>query len=225
MVIILNIINPYLRANVYKNFSVLYQYQEIDLFNTFRERKQEISALFNNMADVMALPLEHTINDFVNSLDKVKIQDVQAEYVRLFDYRPVCSSVESFFLKSSSKVAYSENKNPAKMQIEIEKFYGKYGIKPANYGEQPPDHITTELEFMHYLCFCEGEARNNQEESVTEYIAAQSRFMQEHLILWVPKFCEVIENSADLDFYQLLSLITRNFVSRDASYLHSDMEG
>jgi TorA maturation chaperone TorD len=220
----LSIINPYLRGNAYKHFSLLYQYHEKDFFSSFKDKKQEISALFKNLADVMCLPLEQTIDKFINSLDELKIQDVQSEYVRLFDYRPVCPSFESFFLKSSSKVANTKNKNPAKMQIAIEEFYRDYGIKPANYGEQPPDHITTELEFMYYLCFCEGEAKSNQEE-VIEYITAQSNFMQDHLILWVPKFCEIIENSTRLDFYRLLSVITRNVVSRDASYLHSKMEG
>lgn len=221
--IILSTIDPYLRGNVYQHLSVLYQYQEDDLFNSFRNQKQEIAHLFNELAVAMSLPLEEDIDRFVKSLDHVDLQDVQAEYVRLFDYRPACPSFESFFLKSSNQLAYMEDINPAKMQIAIEEFYRKYGIEPAHFGELPPDHITTELEFMCYLAFCEGQTQENKECNI--YATAQCEFMQDHLILWVPKFCEIMEKHADLEFYRLLSVLTRNFVSRDASYLHFSMEG
>lgn len=225
MVIILSIIDPYLRGNVYQHLSVLYQYQNEEIFKLFKDKKQEIAELFKKLATAMSLPLDLAIDEFVNSLDNVSLQDLQAEFVRLFDYRPACPSVESFFLKSSGQVAYTENNNPAKMQITIEEFYRECGIEPVKYGEQPPDHITTELEFMYYLAFCEGEARKTDEEAGNEYLAVQSNFMQEHVILWVPKFGEIIEKNARLDFYRLLAIITSNFVSRDASYLHSNMEG
>ncbi len=225
MVIILSTINPQLRGNVYQHLSVLYQYQEEELFNSFKSNKAEIAQLFKELAAAMSLPLDLIIDGFVSSLDNIDMQDIQAEYVRLFDYRPVCPSYESFFLKSSSHTAHSENNNPAKMQIAIEEFYREYGIEPAKYGELPPDHITTELEFMYYLAFCEGEARKTGEEAGNKYIAAQSEFIQDHLILWVPKFCEIMEKNANMQFYRLLSILTRNFVSRDASYLHANMEG
>lgn len=218
-------INPDLRGHVYQHLSVLYQYQEEEVFLTFKQKKKEIAELFKELATSMSLPLDLIIDEFVDSLDNVNLQDLQAEYVRLFDYRPVCPSCESFFLKSSSQIAHNDNNNPAKMQIAIEEFYKEYGIEPAKYGEQPPDHITIELEFMYYLAFCEGEARKKEEEAGNRYIVAQNEFMQDHLILWVPKFCEIMEQNAYLDFYRFLSMITRNFVSRDASYLHSSMEG
>lgn len=224
MVIILTTINPYLRSNVYQHLSAFYQYQEEDFFNSFKAKKQQVAELFKELAAAMSLPLDLDIERFVNSLDNINLLDLQAEYVRLFDYRPACPSFESFFLKSSGHIAYEDDNNPARMQIAIEEFYREYGIEPAHFGEQPPDHITTELEFMYYLTFCEGE-KQKTEQAGKNYLAAQSDFMQEHLILWVPKFCEIMEKNAQLEFYRLLSTITRNFVSRDASYLYSSMEG
>ncbi len=219
----MSIINSYLRSNIYQHLSIFYQYHEKDFFCNFKDKKFDIAKLFKEMATALSLPLEAEIDGFVNSLDSIELEDLQAEYVRLFDYRPACPSFESFFLKSSSQMAYIEDINPAKMQINIEDFYRQYGIEPAHYGEQPPDHIATELEFMYYLAFCEGEY--NQDDEGKEYLTAQIEFMKEHLLLWVPKFCEIMENNAYLDFYRLLSNITRNFVSRDAAYLYSSMEG
>lgn len=80
----------------------------------------------------------------------------------------------------------------------------------------PPDHVGTELRFMSQLCFremqawaqgCSGEAQ--------DWARRQQRFMDHHLLRWVPGHCEQIARSAHETFYATVASMAADACRRD----------
>jgi putative dimethyl sulfoxide reductase chaperone len=66
----------------------------------------------------------------------------------------------------------------------------------------PPDYLGTELRFMALLCYREMEARRGEDAGMAPaWLRRQRRFMDEHLLAWVPAHCECLAAQAATPFY------------------------
>lgn len=66
----------------------------------------------------------------------------------------------------------------------------------------PPDYLGTELRFMALLCYREMEARRGEDAGMAPtWLRRQQRFMDEHLLAWVPAHCERLAARAGTPFY------------------------
>jgi TorA maturation chaperone TorD len=71
---------------------------------------------------------------------------------------------------------------------QVREWYGRYNLAFSNKDKEPDDHITVELEFMHYLISASIEALARPEK--TDYArlcADQIAFLQNHLLQWAPQ--------------------------------------
>ncbi|MEJ2155682.1 MAG: molecular chaperone TorD family protein [Desulfobacteraceae bacterium] len=85
-----------------------------------------------------------------------------------------------------------------------------------------PDHIGVELEFMHHLCMAEAEAWQNLDPAkARESVCHQKRFLEEHLLIWVPSFCEKVVRRAQMSFYRFIAHLTRDFIFSDHKMIGS----
>jgi TorA maturation chaperone TorD len=67
----------------------------------------------------------------------------------------------------------------------------------------PADYLGTELRFMALLCYREMEAhRGNGSGTAAAWLQRQQRFMDEHLLAWVPAHCERLIARAATPFYR-----------------------
>ncbi len=100
---------------------------------------------------------------------------------------------------------------------EVLEKYRKSGLAVAKELEgELPDHISFELYFLSYLCDKEAESlRTNNENRAFEYRAQKNEFLQEHVIKWVPSFCERILKESENDFYKGAAKLTKEFVELD----------
>jgi TorA maturation chaperone TorD len=103
---------------------------------------------------------------------------------------------------------YRDNKMHGPSLLELKQFYRKAGIERHDYAE-PEDNIAFEMRFMNYL----GE-KMLQEEMKT-YLELQKRFMDEHLLKWVPDFCDGLFASDQSDFYKGIAKFTKGFLLFD----------
>lgn len=73
---------------------------------------------------------------------------------------------------------------------DIAGFYRAFGLELAADVHERMDHISVELEFMHFLCRKEAYAleRGHPPERIAQVRAAQAKFLSEHLGAWVPQF-------------------------------------
>jgi len=77
-----------------------------------------------------------------------------------------------------------------------------------------PDYIGVELAFMAFLCEKEIEAREGGK-TANVLLDIQKKFLDEHLIRWIPRFCERIVLESKLDFYRGIVKIMACFIDMD----------
>lgn len=123
------------------------------------------------------------------------------EYTRLF-LGPGSSPVLPY------ESMYMDGKMMGPSLLRLKKDYRKAGIAKSKDYPEPEDHIAFELKFMQHLC---EEALENGW-SKGKCWALQKEFMDEHLMKWVPDFCDDLYKSEQSDFYKGIAKITRGFI-------------
>ncbi|MDP2948441.1 MAG: molecular chaperone TorD family protein [Chloroflexota bacterium] len=137
--------------------------------------------------------------------------EFQAEYNRLFEVGTMGGPPCPLF-------GGHHERDRMRVMEELIRFYNYFGLSMA--AGQLPDHITVELEFMHYLTFKEAEARQQNREQ-DSYQRAQKDFLDRHLGKWVPVLRQKLFNFDPPPFFAELVTFTDEFVGRDRQYLKS----
>ncbi len=106
-------------------------------------------------------------------------------------------------------------------------FYRSCGFNPGrgggvsrNIGLVAMDHISVELEFLAHLAGREENAwRGEDRPLAAESLSGAARFMDAHLLRWMPLLMASTEEDADTDFYRALSKWTREFAFEDRKHI------
>jgi DMSO reductase family type II enzyme chaperone len=145
-------------------------------------------------------------------------EELQSEYVGLFDVgmpRPPCPLFAGEYQKARRQV-----------MEELVRFYNHFGVRLSDRTREMPDHIATELEFMHFLTFREVTALHFRQPRES-YLRAQRDFLQRHLCAWLPLLRERLERlqpptgRPTWAFYAALVRFTEAFTSCDRAYLET----
>jgi DMSO reductase family type II enzyme chaperone len=138
--------------------------------------------------------------------------DFQSEYIRLFDVgvpRPPCALYGGLYLGSRRAV-----------MEEVTRFYHHFGLSLGGESRELPDHLTTELEFMHFLTFREVAALENGQDR-GPYLRAQRDFLQRHLVRWIPRVRPLAEKQKAAPFFAGLLALTEAFLLKDLAHAAS----
>jgi len=95
------------------------------------------------------------------------------------------------------------------------RFYNFFGLRIA--PGLMPDHLSVQLEFMHYLATRQLAARTNEEGDSAWN--AQRDFVQRHLTSWWPDFAARVKEQRPLPFYRSLVALTGRFLEQERDYL------
>lgn len=82
---------------------------------------------------------------------------------------------------------------------ELQKFYQSAGLVIDEEMNIPADHLSAELLFMSYLI-------------EDDLIELQEDFLEQHLVVWVPEFCDEIKRYARTTFYQQMSDLLKELI-------------
>jgi TorA maturation chaperone TorD len=121
-------------------------------------------------------------------------EEIRKDFDRLFSYpEGKLPPIESFFLTL-------ENTSSAE---EVAGSYARAGLTIEEEFELIPDHIYLELLFMSYLI-------------ETNKYDLQRVFLSEHLLNWVPDYCDELIKEAKTVFYREVAEITRDFLTSES---------
>jgi putative dimethyl sulfoxide reductase chaperone len=109
---------------------------------------------------------------------------------------------------------YRPGKVPRKPAQEVHRLFSERGIRVPDEWHHPPDYIGVELDFMRLLCDKELHPGERQHALEMEWA-----FLQEHLGLWVPLFCEKMVQQAREDFFRGIARLTLGLLGYDRQYL------
>ena len=195
------------RAEVYRLLSQAYYTPQANFF------KGDFLGLFKKAFDTLSLDPcipEVTNMEFYLQAPQEPVE-LGVEYTRLFR-GPV--QAEAYPYESM----YIEGEVMGKSTLDVVRRYGDAGVGVSEEFKDLPDHISAELEFMHYLCAKEFEARQREDrDEVSRFHIMGSSFLRDHLARWVPQLSEHILQHATTPYYLSLARMTREFVSREVA--------
>lgn len=199
------------RSGLYQFLSVSYRFPD----KLFSEGVKNGDFLDQLKAITSSLPFEFSSLDEDTFRGIGVDQDLEeilgSEYVRLFDVgtkgHPPCPLYEGSY-RSGRKG----------LMEDLVRFYNHFGLTLSRKDWELPDHLTTELEFIHYLSFKELLAIRSQQDPFP-YIRAQRDFISRHPADWIPKFRQKLLKNSPVRFYEKLVDLTEAFLLLDQNHL------
>lgn len=97
---------------------------------------------------------------------------------------------------------------------DIVRFYEYFGYTLDEKHAWQPDHLSVELEFMHFLCYRETQGS----EQVLSFQLAQADFSERHILRWVPGLRAGVERVAPGSLYARVIVCLDDFVTGDFAW-------
>jgi TorA maturation chaperone TorD len=107
---------------------------------------------------------------------------------------------------------YREGRMMGEAAIDCLAIYRADDLVLTHQGD-PPDHIVTQLEYLHYLCIAEIMAMEESNQLLIKDLHRRKhRFYEHHMMRWVPEFCGRIRSHSGVAFYRAMSRLLKNFM-------------
>jgi len=97
--------------------------------------------------------------------------------------------------------------------VKLKRDYREAGIAKSPEFVEPEDHIAFELKFMHYLC--EEALSADTRERVKECLKLQREFLDNHMLKWMPNYCDALYEYKLSEFYKGIAKLTKGFILLD----------
>jgi DMSO reductase family type II enzyme chaperone len=203
-----------MRGEVYGFLAAVLEYPDGELTELIREgtiaerARKLVCAVFPDMED----------NTDWNALKEVGNDgDLAVEYTRLFNLPgpgggPPCP------LNSR---AYG-GEGPFKLLEELVRFYNFFGLTAGEtQANELPDHLSTQFEFIHFLCHQEAGSEAEDAETVDDYRRAQRDFLERHPCKWIPMLNTRLREHNAPPFYRTVGELLQQFIELDRQSLLS----
>ncbi len=106
---------------------------------------------------------------------------------------------------------------------EMARFYSYFGLSIEHGSGELPDHLATELEFMHFLAFKELAALDRQKDPAP-YRRAQADFLERQLTSWLPLLEKRLQGLEPPPFYAALVWLTSTVASEHLAALDGSLD-
>ena len=156
-----------------------------------------------------------SLKPFAAAAPDRELERLQEEHLRLFTGPglPQTPPWESVY-RTEEKLLFSE------FTLEVRELYRRFGLVSEHRYQEPDDHIGLELEFMAHLCGLGAEdlARGDPGSLATS-LGAQRDFLDRHLLVWAPQFCQSVVCHTETDFFAGWARLTEGFLTWDREFL------
>lgn len=171
---------------------------------------QQKFVLFKRLADEQSLNRE--VKHLVEALNRLQNrQDAQLELAADF-----CD----LFLKSDrdSALPYASvytdkgllNGKPAQQMREL---LGAHGVKVEQNLNEPEDHLAIQLDFLAHLAISANQIEHSAQ--LSSALQAQSDFISQHLLTWLPAFAERCTQFDAFGLYSAAARLALAFIQQD----------
>lgn len=154
---------------------------------------------------------------FFNNLKNQNIKYEHEEYQRLFlGPGPICAPPWESFYRSKEHLLFEE------WTYQVRKEYHRYGLTFIRENNEPDDHLLLELEYMLFLV--NACLRRMETDALHELIEDQISFIENHLMVWVPLFCQRVIDHSNSQLYTGAAMLLTDFLDFDLDTLHEVKE-
>ncbi len=132
-------------------------------------------------------------------------EDLRADYTRLF------IGIDSIPAPLWESVHFNDERMVFQEQtMQVRAWYRKFGLQVENLHHEPDDHVGLEMAFLSHLAKLGLEAIEGQNPAALKCLLdAQRDFLREHMLKWIPQWCDQVEKHASTDYFRGLSCIVR----------------
>ena len=103
---------------------------------------------------------------------------------------------------------------------DIAGYYKAFGLELAEVVHERLDHISVELEFLHFLAYKESYALcHDGEEKLQIVVDAEKKFVRDHIGRWAPLFADMASKKAQRGFFHLLCELGKAYLKFECAYL------
>lgn len=103
---------------------------------------------------------------------------------------------------------------------DIAAFYNAFCLELGQGCDERADHVSVELEFLHYLCVKEAWAEEHEREDLARLCRETERkFLAEHLATWAPGLSRRVESMAGNGFYARAARFLRAWIEDECRRL------
>ena len=202
------------RSQLYATLAAGFRYPSRDMFKALRAGtyQSEVRECLQQVPHLSALAAASDLD--TGPLPVVRdlpYEDFESQYVASFEVggpEPPCPPYEGIY-RGGERTQF---------MLRVSSFYKHFGLA-MNREEgrsEVPDHISAELEFMHFLTFKETQALEEGTEDLLQgYRLAQKDFLQQQLSQWLPAFVEKLEAACPMPFYVALGRLVSGVVVAD----------
>jgi TorA maturation chaperone TorD len=191
------------RINIYSFLSLVFR---SEVTKTFLNNIKEQS--FLSMLSDMGVNFD---DDFLSKPEDALVEDLAVEYARLF-------LGPDKHISPHESVHHERNDGDwgtlwGRSTVEVKTFIETSGLKYNEKYSGLPDHISVELEFMQEAARNESQAwKEKKNEEAVYCLKMEKKFIEEHLLTWVPVFCDKIIADAEMPFYREMAELTKSFI-------------
>ncbi len=103
---------------------------------------------------------------------------------------------------------------------DIAGFYKAFGVELSKDVHERLDHLSVELEFMHFLTYKESYSRCHDGMDKTDIVVdAQKKFIRNHIGRWVPLFCRMLSKKSDTGLFKLIADSMSEWMDFEVAFL------
>jgi TorA maturation chaperone TorD len=162
------------------------------------------------------------IDDLLQKPEDELLEDLAVEYARLFlgPGKHISPHESVHFQRDDGQWG----KLWGASTVEVKKFIESTGLNYTEEYKGLPDHISVEFEFMQQLTLHEEKVWKEADKAAG-YRRAEKKFVEEHLMRWIPGFCEKVIQEAELPFYRAMAALTRSFIEFEIQEMNRNGDG
>jgi TorA maturation chaperone TorD len=103
---------------------------------------------------------------------------------------------------------------------DIAGFYKAFGVELSKDVHERLDHLSVELEFMHFLTYKESYSRCHDGIEKTDIVVdAQKKFIKNHIGRWVPLFCRMLSKKSDAGLFKFVADCMSEWMDFEVAFL------
>ena len=173
----------------------------------------ERSQLYWFLSDCfLQVPTATSYSDIAQALqipaDGLDALELRKEFTRLF-----CGIQEGYGPPPPYESLYRCSEFPTDIVEAVLSYFQAAGFDAAEICEEPPDFLASELKLMGLLAFKEHECMQNENsEQGWLYRDLQLKFLHNHLMIWVPEYCQILVEASRVEFYRYLARYLSTFL-------------
>lgn len=193
------------KSNIYYMLSVLYHYPTQENLNHIKELWPYLTKSLNELDIDEGLIQNWNINDIQENMEPL-----QLEYMRLFlgslPNKTIISPYESYWKQNTIMGSPIE---------ELSKIFNESELQLSQNYSDLPDHITVELEYLHFITKNIIEClKRDETDKVKRMISLRDKFVEDHLD-WIYDFSKKLKHETKNFHYQNLAVLTRSIISTE----------